>query len=345
MGRSILVIHPGSLGDVLLALPALRALRVRFPEHRHILIAGAEVGRLLRSCAEIDELISTEEGVLAALLGATRVPARIRECVGHCDLAVGWMHDKEGTLAASLQALGARSIILRSPADPSFDGSHQSDRFLRIVQDVVWPGDYRHRLSLNATDVARGLEILSKAGVSAEGAVGLQPGSGSRYKCCAPSIFSEVVSVLAGGGYLPILLGGPADADAVDEVIRRCTVPVPVVANLDLIMVAALLTHLDLYVGHDSGLTHLAASLHRPTLALFGPTSPQRWAPQGGHVWILSGGPCACATWTEVLTCRDQPCLQLSAERVVAACKEIIGQQRLCESGQVKGDFVPCSNR
>jgi heptosyltransferase-3 len=345
MRRRVLIIHPGSLGDVLLALPALRALRVRFPRHCHVLIAGGEVGRFLGSCAEIDELIPLEECVLTDLLAGARTPESIRKRVGDCDFVVGWMDDAEGALAATLQDLGVCRIILRSPAELEFDGYHQADRFLRILGDVVWQGDYQYGLCLDEADLAKGREILDRAGVPEKGVIGLHPGSGSRLKCCPASVFSEACSVLAAGGYFPILLGGPADVAPVADVIGHCAVPVPVFANQDLVTVAALLAHVDLYVGHDSGLTHLAAALHRPTIALFGPTPPQRWAPQGSHVRILTGGPCACATLTEIQACRPQPCLQLSAEHLASACTEMIPQRRLCDSVPPWRSMPPCSNR
>lgn len=345
MGWNVLVIHPGSLGDVLLALPALRALRAGFPVHRHALIAAGAVGKLLRACGEIDELIPIEDGILASLLAGTGVPSRIRNLIGDCNLAVGWMEDAEGTLAPALQAMGARRIILRSPGHLGFDGLHQSDRFLRAVRDIAWPAECPTTLTMNDTDVARGRELLSKAGVPQKRVIGLHPGSGSRHKCCAPSVFSELCSLLAGGGFFPLLLGGPADDDLVSEVISHCRLPVPIIANLDLITMAAVLMHLDLYIGHDSGLTHLAAALHRPAIALFGPTPPQRWAPRGSHVRILSGGPCACATWAQVRACHDHPCLQVSVERVVRACEEIMAPQRVCECGPMWRGTAPCSNR
>jgi ADP-heptose:LPS heptosyltransferase len=131
----------------------------------------------------------------------------------------------------------------------------------------------------------------------------------------------------------------------VADVVASCAVPLPAFTNLDLVTMGALLAQLDLYVGHDSGLTHLAAALHRPTLALFGPTQAQRWAPQGSHVRILAGSRCGCATWAEVQACPDKPCLQISVDRLVYACEEMIHQRGRLDVGLVWRGLAPCSDR
>jgi ADP-heptose:LPS heptosyltransferase len=73
-----------------------------------------------------------------------------------------------------------------------------------------------------------------------------------------------------------------------------------------------------LFIGHDSGITHLSALLGVPTVVLFGPTYPQRWAPTGPHVSILKGPPCACSDWQAIRCCEEKPCLDISAEDILS---------------------------
>ncbi len=79
---------------------------------------------------------------------------------------------------------------------------------------------------------------------------------------------------------MPVLIGGPADDDALSRVADLCKGVPPVLQGEDLVSIAGALAHASLFVGYDSGLTHLAARLHRPTVALFGPTDPRRWGSQ-----------------------------------------------------------------
>jgi len=319
-----------------LALPAMRALRANFPLHEHLLIAGSEVGKLLQTCAEVDRAITIEGDTLATLLAAgATVPANPHLCLSRCDLVVCWMGNVEGVLAATLQGLGAQRVILRSPFDGQWEGLHQSDRFLETVREVIRPGDYSSALRLpdSALTTARGL--IAGTGEPGLGVVALHPGSGSRHKCCPPSLFGAACRELFARAYTPILLGGPADDATLTDAVTECSEPHPIFTSLDLVSMAGLLAQVDLYVGHDSGLTHLAAALHCSTIALFGPTQVERWAPNGDHVRILTGDPCRCPTSEEVRNCQPKPCLDIPVERLIHACEAMIHQPQLCD-----GDLV-----
>ena len=69
--RTILIVHPGALGDVLLAVPAIRNLSMKFPQHETVLIATAAVGRLLSECGVIDEWIPLEGQACLGLFSDT----------------------------------------------------------------------------------------------------------------------------------------------------------------------------------------------------------------------------------------------------------------------------------
>ena len=105
----------------------------------------------------------------------------------------------------------------------------------------------------------------------------------------------------ARAGLPTLLLVGPADDEVVRDLATRLDRPVAVIANGPLLVLAALLRRARCYLGNDSGLGHLAGLLGVPTLALFGPTDPARWAPVGPRVRVL----------------RRQPLADLGAEAVV----------------------------
>jgi ADP-heptose:LPS heptosyltransferase len=80
--------------------------------------------------------------------------------------------------------------------------------------------------------------------------------------------------------------------------------------NLSLAQVAALLSRADLYLGNDSGVTHLAAASGAPTAAIFGPSDPQCWAPRGAKVVLLRlGVACSPCTFTIMKECPHRECL------------------------------------
>ena len=97
--RSIVVMHPGGLGDVLLSLGALTAMRAGFPNHELVLFAESEVGTLLTDCGVIDQVRSIGSGEWSTLFaGGEQVLGEQRELFRRCDLLVGWLNDHTGSL-------------------------------------------------------------------------------------------------------------------------------------------------------------------------------------------------------------------------------------------------------
>src|SRR5574341_521186 len=177
MAHTVTIIHPGALGDVLLSLPAIRALKASFPRREVGLVAGGEVGGLLQACGEIEELFPLEGGALADLL-ADQVPARPRGCASQallewltrCDLAVCWMADGDGSLARKLSDLGVDRIIVGSPLSSDCQAVHQTDRFMKIVRGMAMAGYYEGKLMVHDRVVE-----AAKDGLEAAGALGKRP--------------------------------------------------------------------------------------------------------------------------------------------------------------------------
>lgn len=330
MRRTLMVIHPGALGDVLLSLPALRGLRGRYPSHEVGVVTGGQVGSLLRACDEVEEVFPLESDTLASLLAGPEllVSPPLRDWLARCDLAVCWMTDSDHRLCSLLRELGVSQVIQRSPLSSVCETIHQTDKVMQTVKDVVPTGDYGWRLlvpdQIGAAGKARlaGLGILGNRSI-----VAVHPGSGSRHKCCAPTLLARVVSWLRANDAYPLVLGGPADDTLVARLCEACEKPPPVLQQVDLLSVAGVLAHVDLFIGHDSGLTHLAAALHLPTVALFGPTDPRRWAPRGSHVTVLTGERCRCQGWDAVRACLDRPCSQIPLESLIQACERWLRRQ------------------
>ena len=96
--------------------------------------------------------------------------------------------------------------------------------------------------------------------------------------------------------------------------------PPIILKGLDILTVAGVLAQARLFVGQDSGVTHMAGLMGVPTIALFGPTDPARWAPCGAHVIVIRGAPCLCQSWGDVSRCEEKPCLAMPQDHLVALC-------------------------
>lgn len=111
MSRTIVIIHPGALGDVLLAVPAMRRLRVRFPQHQIILCANDQASELLAECHVIDRWLSVQGMACLELFGGSiSVTSELSRWLARCDGVIAWVKDKEGTLAAAMRRCGAREV-------------------------------------------------------------------------------------------------------------------------------------------------------------------------------------------------------------------------------------------
>ena len=166
--------------------------------------------------------------------------------------------------------------------------------------------------------------FLTKLGVSRQRPLAMiHPGSGSRHKCVAPAVLLPVVEGLESEGFEPLLLDGPADHEIVQRFLVHMARHPILLSGLSIRLLAGVLSHVDLFLGHDSGVTHLAALLGTPTVALFGPTESERWAPRGRAVAVIQERPCRCASWDAVRNCIEKPCLELSPPVILAACRTI----------------------
>jgi heptosyltransferase III len=320
MQRTLFIVHPGTLGDVLLALPAMRALRAAFPLHVLGLVAQEEVGRLLLGVSEVHKCFALEGPSLTNIL-AGAAEAEMERWLAACDVAVGWMADADGSLHSALGKFRIPHIVVATPHSRGYRSVHQTDRFLGTIESIISRPSHDHALSLPHDVIEKAASQLTSIGIGpSQTLVIIHPGSGSLHKCVAPGLLTDLLKAYERKGIAPLVVGGPADVGQVAYLQRSCSPLFRVLQNLDLLSMAGAIAHADCFVGHDSGLTHLAAYLHVPTIALFGPTDPHRWAPRGSHVSVVTGPSCHCQGWEAVRACVDKPCLQIPLEQIISAC-------------------------
>ena len=316
------MVHPGGLGDVLLAVPAMARLRTRFPNHRLVLCAEDQIARLLLACGIIDAWTSVQGRACTDLfVGADSATDQVQTWLEDCDLAIGWMQDLDGKLGETLKAAGVQEVIVRSPFSTALQSTHQCDRFLEAINEA--PVAEGRDVLLPVTEHLYGLGQTCLEGVgftNRQPFLIIHPGSGSAHKCVAPKVLAAVVTGLQMSGAIPVILEGPADREPVERILQLCEDPPIVMKGLDLLTVAGVLAQTRLVVGQDSGVTHLAGLLGVRTVAIFGPTDPARWAPRGAHVTVAQGAPCLCPSWGDVSECEEKPCLKVSQGHLVALC-------------------------
>jgi ADP-heptose:LPS heptosyltransferase len=117
----------------------------------------------------------------------------------------------------------------------------------------------------------------------------IAPGSGGLEKCWNIDNFLAVAEELKHKGFKVVFLLGPVEAERFDkEKIQRLTAVADCLTDLPLAHVVGLLTRTELFIGNDSGITHLAATMGIETIAVFGPTNPMLYGPMGPKVTTFS---------------------------------------------------------
>lgn len=293
MSGRLLVLRPGAIGDTLLTVPALVALRHRYPDYA-IHVVGNQNALPILTAMGLTHTWTPFDDPSVTRLFMPGDPAPGDPLTG-LNLAVAWCADPDGVLAESLRRRGASDVVIaRSRPEPG-DGVHIARHLIRTLAplgiDEAAPLDVPP-IALPPDMVALARAELAGAGLEPGRFAVVHPGSGSLSKNWPPERFAEVIERLMADADLPtLLLAGPADAEAVARVQATLRRPVPVVTDRPLLVLAGLLRHASLFLSNDSGLSHLAGSVGAPTLALFGPTDPALWGPLGPHVRTLRHQP------------------------------------------------------
>lgn len=295
----VVCIRPGALGDTLLALPALALLRRRYPAARITYIGRRDTLALIHASGLADHVYPYDLPNWASLFAAEpRATALARETFTHA-VVVAWLRDEDGLVATNLRRLGAAAAVVASPRPTMGEGVHAALLAVRALDPlgIAVPASVAELLPLlpritpSGDDVADAEMVWSS--LLAHGssrAVALHPGSGGAEKRWPAEAFAALAEALAARGMRPLLIEGPQDAEVVRAVLDclpASDTPVRVVRNLAPGALAALLRRCAGYAGNDSGVSHLAALLGMPTVALFGPTDPALWAPLGPRVAVV----------------------------------------------------------
>ncbi|GBC83036.1 Lipopolysaccharide core heptosyltransferase RfaQ [bacterium HR10] len=300
--RRILVIHVGALGDCVLALPALAALDRRFPG-AHIELAGHPSPHgLLERRSAVDRVVSIEAlGLHRAFSG--KLPEDLARYLRDFDVIVSWFGSGDTAYRRALESLQRdrpqRLLIARS-TPPEESREHAADYLLRTLAPLgitVQAEDRTPRLVLLPEDHEAAEQRLRSFDLEVETdpppqLIAVHPGSGSRRKCWPIERFAHVIRALEQPHRYFLLIEGPADTDLVERLIamreRAGANALQRLTALPLPHLAAILARCHLFIGNDSGVTHLAAAVGAPVIAIFTATDPARWGPRG-RAHILRG--------------------------------------------------------
>jgi len=318
--QKILVLHAGGIGDLLLALPALRIFRRAFPRYTLDLMGWPERLSLVTFDLQAQSIHSIDQAGMAYFYSDEgALPPRLSAFFSSFSCVLVFGKDSGSILAKNLSRVGLNRVITIPSFPPQESGIHVSEFLVASLRAAGIEGQssfFPLRLPEEALTFAR--HFRSGLGLKeAERVLAIHPGSGSPGKNWDAKKFSEVAD-WASEWCRVLLISGPAQ-DGVEEVRGSVKKARPLAADgLPLLGLAAVLKASTAYLGNDSGITHLAASLGLPTVALFGPTNPALWGPKGPGVRVIYAKNLCTACVPDARSEPSLPCMEsIQTDQVV----------------------------
>jgi ADP-heptose:LPS heptosyltransferase len=314
---SLLIVHPGALGDLVCIFPIIAVL------HRHFrpvaLLCQGHLGKLAAAELLVDAWFPTESAWVASLFTGTPA-AKARQALASFSHIL--VFSKSEALASSLHRAGDARIGRVPPRPPTGQRLHVAEHALRCIREYDWIPE----AALEA--IRRTVLLMDRPPIAVVQRHGsktilLHPGAGSPRKRWPLPGFMELAARIKARRLNPEFVIGPAEQDLLSELERHGTTvhqPLDLHHLLDLFRSAAA------YVGNDSGASHLAAWSGLPSVVIFGPTDPARWRPLGAAVEIVQP-PLECVPCfeVEIANCAAENCLAATRpENVLGALERLI---------------------
>jgi len=305
----ILIRATNWIGDAIMALPALHAVRKRFPDAEIAIVGRPYVADIYRDQEICDQLIAYDpKGLHSGISGRERLAAELR--AQKFDVALllqnafdaAWLAWRARIPERIGYARDARSFLLTKAIPLPRHGeipAHERFYYVELLRRAGWLDSVQDEtfIGLRVSEEKRRSadEFLCESGVR-QGALRIAIGAGASYgsaKCWPPPRFAEVANRLQSEADADVILFGTAAEASVSTAIsaemRRP--PIDLTGKTAIADLPALLSQCHLFIGNDSGAMHVAAAVGLPVIAVFGPTDPEGTAPATPRCSIVQQKP------------------------------------------------------
>src|SRR6266567_5723017 len=294
----ILVIRGGAIGDFILTLPSLKALRDARPDAQIEILGYKHIAALAENRFYAQAVRSIEYGPLSSFFAKnSELPAELANYFASFDLIISYLFDPDRIFENNLRRCGVENLLC-GPAKIVETAVHAARQLaLPIEQLGIGVGDLTEKVfpSIDDRQFAKGfLQFLQQP------ILAIHPGSGSTEKNWPLENWIGLFSRNGGApltgdkfgelgnAFSMVVISGEADKTEADALEREWkNSEVRFANNLPLPHLAAVLER-SIFIGHDSGISHLAAAAGANCVLLFGPTDPNVWAPRKKNVRVLS---------------------------------------------------------
>lgn len=300
--RNILVIDFGQLGDVVMSLPALRAIRERFPHARITVAVGKPGAEVIEMSGYADATISVDRVGLRdgfKPLSVVRVFQVVKDVRSRKFDFVIDLHSLSetnllGFLSGARKRLFARrpgrsldflaSFDRRPPIDKNDPRQHLVDRYLDVLIPLGIKNPPRIPRLMPRAEDNRAIDAMLRKSKAETGVplVGLFPGAGHPGRCWPLERFAQLADFLIRNDKVrPIIFLGPEERHMVQQMRALFPSPCVILDKLSIPQLAAAQARLAVFVSNDTGPAHLAAAIGTPIVVLIDVPTPHAYVPLG----------------------------------------------------------------
>ena len=295
MGK-ILIVRGGAIGDFLLTLPAIQLLRDSLPDPHIEVLGYRSVVDVAVEFGIVEGARSIEYGPMAQFfVPKADLDLKLMDYIGDFDLVLSYLYDPDDYFKDNIKRCGVETI-LQGPHKVKDDRSlgHAASQLARPLEGIAMflesPApvlDFSKARQVESSVLLGQLRARQERPL-----IALHPGSGSPSKNWDMVRWVEVCQGLR--DQCPdaafVVISGEAEHQRMEEILRmfsEADLPHTNVHGVPLPEVAQILKCCDLFLGHDSGVSHLAGACGIPAVILFGPTVHEIWAPQNPQVSVI----------------------------------------------------------
>ncbi|MBN1123743.1 MAG: glycosyltransferase family 9 protein [Sedimentisphaerales bacterium] len=296
--KNILIIKPSALGDVVLSLPALTALRKNFPDAKITWLIRPEFALLPERTGRVDAILLFDRKLLgkwwyspSSFVALWKLLRQLK--TAHFDLVIdlqglfrtalfSWITGSPNRLGLSCSREFA-TWFYTDRIDPHPKSAHVIDDYLHIIQAAgAEISTVEFGLSSTDTDQQEASRILAGHGLTSQLYAVFMIGSAHAVKCWPIMSFAELAERIHHLGFQIAAIGTEGEKALIDSLCRSSKVPIANFAGqTPLGPLIALLEQASVVISNDTGPGHIAVALHTPTVIIFGPTNPLRVGPYG----------------------------------------------------------------
>ena len=295
ISQPVLLIQPGALGDSLLSLAVADQLLEAFPGLPIEMLGHLDYIRLFAGRSSITAVSDIDTAPLHLLFAQppADLPPALADYLARFSAVINWLGQEGTPFARNLASAVAGPTLFIDRGPPTDYPHHVVHYWLSQLFDPPPPvASNACRMRLSDQDISTADADLSKLlpwPIDTTDYLVFHPGAGSPKKCWPIDSFVHLAQLITSRtNYRIVYLLGPVEQERFSpDTFALLSSTGRVLSDLDMSLVAALLSRSRAFLGHDTGPTHLAAAFGVPTVAIFGPTSPTHWQPLGSAVRLI----------------------------------------------------------